>query len=148
MTEDDAMTLIDFFTHRLHGWSVALSIDPKTGRADFRTRRTREVHEFERDAWLNSPGWRELMAAAVRGEDIIEQWPEEFRAALRFRLDHIIPRAINEPLSEEGRHHRQEVQGMPDWPEFLNSYAKPATVADHPPLPERSPLYRAWKRAA
>jgi hypothetical protein len=146
-TEDDAAVLLEFFMDRTAGWFIVLGMDPVRGCTDGRTRRAKQADTWFRDMGLNSPGFDALRAAAIRGEDLADQWPESFRPALRFQLRHAVPRPINEPLSEENRKHRTDVQGMPAWPSWLDAYAEPARVEDHPPCPEPSPLYQAWRSA-
>jgi len=135
MTEDEAIDLVDLFHARVSGWCIALGIDPVTGRTDCRKKRAKESMALLGAILMNSPRWPTLFAAAKRGEDIIDLFPESFRDVLQFQLHHTIPCGNPpDPLSAEGRKHRIEVQGMDDWSASLERYKNPAKVSDHPPI--------------
>lgn len=147
MTDDDALVWIEFLDARMFGWDVVMGIDPETGRTDFRTRRAKSATELQRDLWFNRPSLELLLQSVMAERDAADLWPETMRETVRFRMEHKVPRAPNEPTSDHYREMKREAGGE-DWPDFVLSHGKPATVDDHPPFPPRSDLYNAWKADA
>jgi len=132
MKKSDAYALYDLLFQRLLHWDIALACDNPRGRIDGRSKESRRSALLLRDLIGHMPSFDDLIAAIRKDQDPVELWPEPFRETVRFRLWHMVPRAMNEPLSEESKS-RGRV-----WPEFIRQYAKPATCADHPPFPEPS----------
>ena len=142
MTEDDSLALYEFLTSRIFGRDIVLASNNSRGMMDFRTKASRDAHDLMKDIMLNMPAFPELLSTIQNDGDPVALWPSEFQDIVRFRLWHTVPRDINEPLSEHGYEKRQDIQGLDAWPEFLKQYAKPATVADHPPFPPKSEVFR------
>lgn len=145
MTEDEAIDFVMFMDERIRGWGTPLSVNPRTGYADFRTRAAKQNHVFTVDLALQGVSFADLLACVQRGGHYADLYPEPMRDVIRFRTDHIVPRDINEPSSALSIKHRAEYQGLPPLPEWILAYGKPATIADHPPYPEPSDAYKAWK---
>lgn len=141
MTEADALILMHFQDARIFGWDIVLAINPRTGRYDGRTRRSKEASELMRDLVFNRPSFDVLLQALKDEEDVVELWPEAMRETVRFRIEHKVPRDHNEPTSDVFRASMRDHQGE-DWPEWLHDHGKGAAVEDHPPFPPRSERYR------
>ncbi|MDG3577147.1 hypothetical protein P7F60_12165 [Rhizobium sp. YJ-22] len=146
-SEDDAWAFYEFFQARVHGWDSFLSVSPKTGFIDYRTKKARAAGALFRDLHLNAPDRAEIFDTLFRGRDPILLWPREFHDVLRFRLWHLVPEEKHEPLSPMGMETRTKYQEMPPWPDFLLPYAEMASADDHPPFPPKSELYLCMERA-
>ncbi|MEF0939612.1 hypothetical protein [Rhizobium sp. BR 362] len=132
MNKADAVIVYDLLFKRLLNWDIALACNNPRGRIDGRSKESRASALLLRDLVANMPTFDNLVAAIRKDQDPADLWPEPFRETVRFRLCHMVPRAINEPLSEESKSHGRA------WPDFIQRYAKPATCADHPPFPPPS----------
>jgi hypothetical protein len=147
VTEDGALALYAFLKQRIFGWNTVLAANNPLGKLDFRTRQSRRCSNLLKDLLLNEPPFEKVLKALQNDEDPAGLWPEAMSQVIRFRLWHIVPRAANEPLSEEGQE-RRRATGMSPWPDFLWQYSRPATLRDHPEFPELSTAFLEISRVA
>lgn len=145
MTEDDALLFYEMLDQRLSGWSIPLSMNPRTGATDHRTRQAKAEHVFMLDVSLNRGSLDETVAALMVGRCMSTVWPEPMREVIAFRLNHKVPRPINEPTSSISVALRAEI-GNPRFPDWMLAHGIPAAAGDHPPYPEPSELYLAWRK--
>ncbi|NTF43085.1 hypothetical protein [Rhizobium rhizogenes] len=138
MNKSDALILYDLLIKRLLNWDIALACNNSRGRIDGRSKESRASALLLRDLVRHMPTFDKLIAAIRKDQDPAELWPPPYRETVRFRLRHMVPRDINEPLSEESRRRREEDGILIEWPDFIGQYAQPATCADHPPFPPPS----------
>lgn len=146
MKKADAYIVYDLLFKRLLSWDIALACNNPRGRIDGRSKESRASALLLRDLVGHMPTLDDLIAAIQKDQDPADLWPAAFRETVRFRLWHMVPRAINEPLSEENRQSRQEGGASIAWPDFIRQYAKPATCSDHPPFPPPSEPMRNFSR--
>ncbi|MFI3904315.1 hypothetical protein [Ochrobactrum sp. S1502_03] len=144
MTEDDAIDFMVFMHDRIRGWGIPLSVNPRTGFADFRTKAAKQNNTFLTDMALQHAGFENLVKCIQNGGHYADLYPEPMRDIIRFRADHIVPREWNEPSSPVSIQQRAEYQGLPPLPDWILRYGKPASIADHPPYPEPTDIFKAW----
>lgn len=144
MTEDEAIDFMMFMSERIRGWGTPLSVNPRTGFADFRTKAAKQNHVFLTDMALQQAGFENLLKCIQSGGHYADLYPEPMREIIRFRADHIVPREWNEPSSPVSIKHRAQYQGLPPLPDWILSYGKTASIDDHPPYPEPTDIFKAW----
>ncbi|WP_299939446.1 hypothetical protein [uncultured Nitratireductor sp.] len=144
MSEDDIHCFADLMIGRIMGWGIPMSINPKTGYVDSRTKRARAENHLRQDILMNLPGYLKLTECLRTGGDVVELWPEELREVVRFRISHKVPRDCNEPTSDYSREAREE-SGNDPYPEWMMQHGTIATIDDHPPYPPKTQVYKCWQ---
>ncbi|KHJ55130.1 hypothetical protein LA66_00110 [Aureimonas altamirensis] len=143
ISEDDALGFAQLINNRICGWTIVLGM--KDGRTDFRRKRARQAHHLMHDLLMNMPCLPAIVDAIQAGDDPVNLWPECLRETVRFQIEHKVPREENEPTSARNRRLRAEGFGCPI-PSRFDDHGLQATIADHPPFPNPSPILQTWKR--
>lgn len=122
MTEAEAYQYLDFVGFRIFGWTV---VDRKKHHPNSNT--AKAIDKRFRDVIGNQPTVDAFVDAAMRGEPVHLLWPEEMREEVKRAIETKVPRAMNEPTSEEFAQSMSE-GGRSDWtlPDFLKSHGRDA----------------------
>ncbi|UIK05027.1 hypothetical protein [Neorhizobium galegae] len=122
MTEAQAYLYLDFVAFRLMGWEVVerMKHHPRSNAAK------RSLESF-RNLIGEQPPLDAFVAAAMAGDPVHLLWPEHLRAEVERQINTKVPRAINEPTSEEFIRSMHE-GGRTDWvlPDFLTNHGRVA----------------------
>jgi hypothetical protein len=122
MTAAEAYLYLDFVGWRLFGWNVVdrMKHHPNSKACKAIDKRFRETIGAQ-------PKVDAFVEAAVAGEPVHKLWPAEFHGEVEHAINMKVPRADNEPTSEEfirGMHEH----GRTDWvlPDFLKNHGREA----------------------
>lgn len=122
MTSDEAYLYLCICEFRFMGWEVA----ERTKHHPNSSAAKRSFETF-RDIIVNQPKPDFFVAAAMAGEPVHLLWPDELHAEVERQINTKVPRAINEPTSEEFAKSMSQ-GGRTDWelPNFLKNHGKDA----------------------
>lgn len=122
MTEEQAYQFLDFVSWRISGWEV---VDRKKHHP--RSKAANAVMARFRNIIMHQPTVDDFLAAAMEGSPVHLLWPEDLRDEVERQINTKVPRAINEPTSEEFMQSMHE-HGRAGWmlPDFLRDHGRDA----------------------
>ncbi|PCK77875.1 hypothetical protein [Rhizobium sophoriradicis] len=115
LTEQEAYFYLDFVSFRIFGWNIVDRIKHHPN-----SNACKAVDKRFRDLIGNQPSVNEFINAAMNGEPVHLLWPPEMQDEVKRAITSVVPRAVNEPTSDEFIQGMHE-DGRTDWviPDFI-----------------------------
>jgi hypothetical protein len=120
MTEAEAYLYLDFCAFRCMGWEVV-----ERTKHHHASKAARAAGELWREIIATDPEIDVFIAAAMAGDPVHLLWPEHLQVEVERQFNTKVPRACNEPTSEEFIRSMHE-GGRTDWvlPDFLKNHGR------------------------